>query len=365
MRTIRLLAASLFAALSISMMADGRASAADRYVLAAPDGETERLVVRGATDYVAMEPLLRDFQVLWPHITVEYYDYVTSDLLDDAENACRKQEPFADLILSSAVDHLVKLANDGCALASDSPALAGVPDWARWRNEVVGFTFEPAVIVYNRDEVPAGEVPHSHTELADLLRTRQDRYRGRVGTYDIRLSGIGYLFAFSDLQQTSTTYGRLLESMGRAYTTVRCCTSQILEEVASGRLLIGYNMLGSYAYALMKLGAPIGIVLPRDYTLVLARGALLPRPVRNIALGRLFLDYLLSDRGQAVGREKAFFFAPGADLPPGVDGPPPTSTSVLRPIAIGPSLLPVQDRAKRKHFIADWSSALIDMNTQN
>ena len=64
---------------------------------------------------------------------------------------------------------------------------------------------------------------------------------GRVGTYDIARSGIGYLFAFFDAQQSSA-FGRLLEGLGRAQARLYCCTGELLDDIASGKLLIGYNL---------------------------------------------------------------------------------------------------------------------------
>ncbi len=176
-------------------------------------------------------------------------------------------------------------------------------------------------LVYNRDSVPAGDVPRTHLELAELLRREAKTYRGKVGTYDIRMSGIGYLLAFNDARQTTTTYGRLLESLGRAQVVVRCCTSEILDELAAGRLLIGYNMLGSYAARAcparraarhrhaggLHAGSPAG-----------ARWC--PAQQRAAAAAR-FLDYLLSARGQSVGQAQSFFFGADGTTPGGIEGP--------------------------------------------
>lgn len=347
---------AVVAALGWAPPADG----ADFHRYAAQGSETGILKIHGATDASAMEPLIRDFQAQAADITVEYVDYVSNELLAATLEACRSGRKLADLLVTPAVDHLIKLANDGCAREHRSGETAMAPRWANWRNEVFGFTYEPAVIVYNTQLVPAEDVPRSHVALADLLRAKSAAYRGRVGTYDIRQSGIGYLFAFSDSKQASTTFGRLLESMGRVQPVVRCCTGEIVEEVAQGRLLIGYNLLGAYAYARMRAGAPIGVVLPRDYTLVLSRGAMIPSFAGQVELARRFLDYLLSARGQEVGRRESFFFAANAALPIGADGPASLTTSgIFRPITISPALLPVQDRAQRERFLAEWSRSIL------
>lgn len=345
----------LLAAMSASWLAHAQKSKQ----FDAPGPERETLAIHAATDLYALEPLIRDFQKLSPGTTVKFVEYVTNDLFAAAVAACGKSMALGDIYLSSAVDQLVKLANDGCAQRLSAPNLKRAARWANWRDEVFGFTFEPIVMVYNTHAVPQEDIPRDHLELAELLRRKADAYRGRVGTYDIRFSGIGYLLAFHDARQTSTTYGRLLESLGRAKVVLRCCTSEILDEVAAGRLLIGYNMLGSYAYERARRGDSLGIVMPADYTLVLSRGAMVPTSAENPEIGARFLDYLLSPQGQAIGQKHAFFFGADGTAPPGIVGPDVVTSGIARPIAVAPTLLAVQDGARRERFLEDWTRSVI------
>ncbi|MGH6858678.1 MAG: ABC transporter substrate-binding protein [Phyllobacterium sp.] len=355
-----LLAAMIMAIFAVPANAD----AGNTTLFPAPRQEAGKLTIYSTTDLPAMKPLIEDFQTIAPDISIVYIEYLTNELNALAAEACRKQEPLGDLLLSSSVDQLVKLANDGCATAHASAETARVAEWANWRDEVFGFTYEPAVFVYNADKVPPGDVPRTHVELADLLREKLDIYRGRVGTYDIRLSGIGYLLAFNDARQTTAVFGRLLESMARASAVARCCTGEILEEVARGNLLIGYNMLGSYAYDAARRYPQLHVVVPRDYALVLSRGALIPKGAKRADLGAKFLDYLLSEQGQALGKANAFYFSETGGLPADVDGPQNLKESgIAQPIRIGPALLAVQDRAQRQQFIEDWSQSMIELNS--
>jgi iron(III) transport system substrate-binding protein len=317
--------------------------------------ETERLIVHAATDLEAMRPLIRDFQDVTPGVAVEFVDYVTNDLFREAVDACAGKSRSADILLSSSVDQLVRLANDGCAEAHNSRETSSTPGWANWRDEIFGFTFEPVVFVYDRRALPAAEVPRSHEELADLLRRRPEEYRSRIGTYDIAASGVGYLLAFNDSRQAPTTYGRLIESLSRTRTVIRCCNNEVLGEIAAGNVRIAYNVLGSYAYAAARANPNLGIVVPSDYALVLSRGAMIPSQARHPALGKQFLNYLLSPRGREVAREKSFFFSENGPLPAGVDGPASLMESGIgRPIRIGPALLAAQDEIQRRTFIEDW-----------
>ncbi|CAN7756716.1 hypothetical protein [Mesorhizobium sp. LjNodule214] len=86
---------------------------------------------------------------------------------------------------------------------------------------------------------------------------------------------------------------------------------------------------------------------------------MIPTTTGNRDLAARFLDYLLSERGQRVAREQAFFFSEKSPLPDGVDGPAALMESGIgRPIRVGPSLLAAQDQIQRARFIADWASLI-------
>jgi iron(III) transport system substrate-binding protein len=344
-------------ALFVLLMASA-AMAKDNYRFPAVGKETAVLTIHAVADLSAIEPMIRDFQQSEPGIAVDFTDYLTNELYDLLSAQCAKGEKMADIVISSSVDHIAKLANDGCAETYSSPNTSRIPDWAKWRDEVFGFTFEPAVIVYNRNLVAPADIPRTHHDLAELLRNKPNIYDGKIGTYDIEQSGIGYLFAFFDTQQ-SNIFGRLLESFGRSHAVLRCCTGELLARIEAGELLIGYNLLSSSAYGRYKAGAPIGIVMPRDYTLVLSRTAMIPKTAGRVELGKKFLDYCLSIRGQAVAAEKSFFFSFDRPVPEGVDAVDPGSGSgVYRPIVVGPALLSTLDRQNRRRFLSEWKASM-------
>jgi iron(III) transport system substrate-binding protein len=323
-------------------------------IFPATTSEKARIFIDAATDLVAIEPMIRDFQVVAPDVAIEYVEYVSNELFSKAAAQCSNNEPGADLFLSSSVDQLVKLANDGCGSRYRSITTDALPSTAKWRDEVFGFTSEPAALVYNRDMVANEDVPHTRTELLDLLRRKSVLYAGRIGSYDIAQSGIGYLLASTDARHSSL-YGRLIESFGRAGLVTRCCTADIIKEIEAGHVAIGYNLLASYALVAQRRGARIGVVLLRDYTLVLSRGAMIPRTARDPHTAARFLEYLLSARGRKIAREGGLIFDPQmARVMESTAQVPLSGSEILRPIAIGPSLLAEQDQAKRARFLAEW-----------
>jgi len=106
------------------------AHARDAYHFPATVNEQQVLTIEAYVDITAMEPLIRDFQVAEPTVTVDFADSLTNDVFAAAAAACDAQRTYADLYITSSSDHVVKLANDGCAQRYDSDAVQALPAWA-------------------------------------------------------------------------------------------------------------------------------------------------------------------------------------------------------------------------------------------
>ncbi len=312
-----------------------------------PAGPSEAaLRVVGSTDIDAMDTLIREFQHASPGLGVSYVQASSAELY----GAIDKGAPHFDLAISAAMDLQTKLANDGRALTYRSDATEQLPDWARWRDQVFAFTEEAVVIVYARDAFDE-DPPLTRADLARSLRADPERFRGKVATYDPMISGFGYLLATQDARQ-SETFWSLAELFGATEATLSCCSSELIDGVASGRFLIAYNALSPYAMRRVREGADIVVVEPEDYTHVMLRTALIPVNSGNPEVAGAFIDFLLSSRGRGL-------LAADAALPP-LNPNRPLGADRLRPITLGPGLLVYLDRLKKERFLAAWNAAVVE-----
>ena len=331
--------------------------AQEDFRLIGPENAPRTLLVRGSTDIQAFAPVMQAFVDATINIRIRYEQWGSNALYERSDVDCHQPGADADLLISSAIDQQVKLVNDGCAMAHRSANTRRLPKHAIWRDELFGITREPAVLVYNREELVGDEVPLSRFDLIDRLRPNDSRFAGRVATYDIEQSGLGYLFAFADSQQAST-FGALLEAFGRTGAVATCCSAELIDAVAEGRFLVAYNVLGSYALARAAIDPRIGVVAPRDYTLILSRGAMIPRAAQQPDMARTFLDFLLSDQGRAV-LSQSHLIATFDDSDLADFSSVPGATPVLRPIPLSPTLLVGLDQMKRELFIRQWREKMI------
>jgi iron(III) transport system substrate-binding protein len=309
----------------------------------------------------AAQPLVRDFRALYPGIEVDYDgDAGSSEMVERFNAEVTTGRPSADVLWSSAMDLQMKLVEDGHAMRYRSPEAPRLPAWAVYRDQAYGTTYEPVVVVDNKQQVGADEVPQDRASFARLVSTRADKFRGKVTAFDIDKSGVGFMFAAQDLRLQPAGTRELLKTFGAADYRPSPGTGEMLEKVASGEYLLGYNIMGAYALVRAKKDLPnLGVVLPRDYTLVLSRVAFINRDAPHPNAARLWLDYLLSKRGQKVLADALELYAIRDD----VDAEH-TAASLAkqlaghaRPIPIGPEITQDLQPARHGQVIATWKSA--------
>ncbi len=320
-----------------------------------PADAPRRIVLRSTTDLAVLGPVLETFLARRPGLRIDYEQWGSNALYRLTGEDCAAGRAGADLVISSAVHQMVALVNEGCASAYRSALTAALPDALSWRDELWGVTREPAVMVYNRALVPAAQVPRSRFDLLDLLRPQDSRYRGRVATYDIERSGLGFLFAFADSLEAST-FGGLMESFGRSGAVATCCSAEIIDAVVRGDYLIAYNVLGSYALARARNDTRLGVVAPQDYTLVLSRAAMIPDSAAAPRAAAEALDFLLSQPGRQALEQAQLIVRLDSDEAAPIDLPEAEGT-LQRPIVLSPALLIALDDHKRALFQQRWRDA--------
>jgi iron(III) transport system substrate-binding protein len=338
--------------------AEEPATETDPAVVAAAKKEG-KVVVYSTTDSVAAQPLLREFRARFPGIEIEYDDMNSTEVYNRFVSEAAAGAGTADLLWSSSMDLQIKLASDGYAADYASPAVAKLPQWAVWKNQAWGTTFEPIGFAYNKRLLKPEEVPQSHAELAKAIRASPDRWKGKVCSYDPERSGLGFLLITQDAA-SDQGFSSTLGAYGIAQTKVYTSTGAMLEKITSGEHLIGFNMIGSYVLAKAKKDPSVGFVMPKDYTLIMSRIAILPKQARHPNAAKVFLDFLLSQTGQEVIARKADLFAIRA----GVTGEFTAHQleaqlgDKLRPIPVGPQLLGALDQTKRLAFLRHWQETV-------
>jgi iron(III) transport system substrate-binding protein len=310
------------------------------------EGTGERVLrIVSTADLEVFDPFLEAFHADNPQITLDYTVASSAEL----HRAIRDGAVF-DVAISSATDLQFQLVNDGLARSHRSPAVEALPDWARWRDRIFAFTTEPAVVIVSAQRFEGLPLPETRQDLITVLRDHPDRFDGAVGTYDVRESGLGYLFATQEARATDA-YWRLSEVMGRLRPRLYCCSGQMIDDVAAGRLALAYNVLGSYAAERLARdsGGRVRILRMTDFANVILRTAIVPATAQEPQAAGRFVDALV-----ATGLRET----PG-DWPL----PPLRETSAgthgaFGPVRLGPALMVYLDPLNRRAFLEEWTNAI-------
>jgi iron(III) transport system substrate-binding protein len=306
-------------------------------------GTGTEISVLSTTDTEIFAPLIAAFLAQRPSLRLRYV--VASS--QEVYRAIHDEGQAFDLVISSAMDLQMKLANDGFAAGFSSDVVSGLPGWTRWRDRLFGFALEPVVLLASRRAMTGLDMPRTRRDLIDLLRANPERFNGRIATYDPHVSGAGYLFATQDARQTDA-FWRLAEVMGRLNARLYCCSGDMIDDLESGKLALAYNVVGSYALTRLPSAPDIEVIEPEDFTVALLRTAFVPVAAAHGDLGGALLDFMLGPQGRPL-----------------IDGvaalPPLDQTALaphLRPIRLDPGLLVYLDRLKRQNFLGEWDAAM-------
>lgn len=313
------------------------------------------LTIYGAWDAAAMSALLDDFQKVYPKVKVNFVDSTTNEVYNRAVSEAAAGQGTADLLVSLP-DLQIKLVNDGYAQPYISPEKGNIEPWAVWQDQAYAFTVEPLAMIYNKRLVAENEVPRTRDALLKLLENEPDKYKGKIVTIDPEKIASGLLYWSQETEITAKTWDTI-RAFGKADVKLHTSTGAQLERVSSGESLLGYQIVGSYALIAAQKNDSLGVVIPEDYVMAVSRVMLIPKNAPHPNAAKLFVDYMLSKRGQELSAKRMF----GTVRPDTIEVPsaiPVELKDKVRPIRVGPEALTYLDQAKRLNFLREWQKAL-------
>ena len=320
-----------------------------------------KVVVYATTDAVAANPLIKDFQALYPGIQVDYSDLNSTELYNRFIAEVAAGSGTADVLWSSAMDLQVKLAADGNAATYASPEIPALPKWAVLAEP--GLRHDLRADHLRLQQAPgAGRptCPQDHAALLELLNAKPDAYKGKITAYDPEKSGVGYLFVNEDAKHFPQAWD-LFKAFGKVSIKLYTSAGAMIERVTSGEHTIAYGIFGSYALGALEEGSE-----PRHrhaeglHARHLARRLHLRQgqePERRKALPRLSAVEARADHHRQPGRPLFAARRRRPAKPPSSTSPNSSATRRGRSRS-ATELLANLDETKRLAFLKQWQAAM-------
>lgn len=290
---------------ALAMVLAACAPAATPTVPASPTAETVagELVVYTSRAEALFKPVLEVFNAEYPNVKVTVVNGSNGELaakiLEEANN------PVADVLINSDNLTMASLAAQGAFQPNHSAAVMAVSeDYRAEDGSWTALTLRARVIMYNTNLVTPDELP---TSVFDLTNPK---WKGQVGAADSTNGAMmANLVAMRHLvgePQTETFIKNLVANETKffgGHTDVR-------KAVGAGELKLGF-VNQYYYYLSLAEGAPVGIVWPDQGDgelglIVNSTNAGIVRGARHPELAQVFIDFMLSPRGQQVYAEKNY-----------------------------------------------------------
>lgn len=286
-----------------------RAAAADP--VSAPVRPEKELVIYAAIDAGAGEALTRDFTNLYPGVRVYLVTMTGAEVFNSHMQDLGRRQRVADLLWSSEVELQAALVKDGYA-ARYRPGVSGaVFPWANLSDMAFATAHEPVAMVYNRTLLGEKDLPASHRELLKFVG--EERFRGKIATVDPEKNRRAFLFLTND-QSGGFMFWSLVQGFGRAGVRFFPDYGPLLDAVASGEALFGYNVPAREALRRAKADPAVGVLYFGDYTLSTPQTILVTRDAPHPVAARLWIEYILSPRGQEILTRESNLFPVRADV---------------------------------------------------
>ncbi len=314
-----------------------------------------QLSIHSTTDERVAMPLVADFRRLYPRIAVTYEDLGSTELYHRfiAENQLGRRPPTCSGARPwitwwrwpppATPWHTPRPSRRTCRPGRSGRIACGPPPTSPWCSRTTSPRYPRA------------------TRRAATPRWRlAGPGAGRAVSYDIQKSGLGYFLAAQDAAASEGVFWATAQALGAGRARLLLTTDAMVRRIADGRARFGLNLLGAYTVAQARQRPTLGVIFPEDYTLVTSRVLLINNRTAHPNAARLWLDYLLSRRGQTVMATTARLYALREDVQGETTGAALRQLlgDRARPVALGPALSAPLANAAYGDFIARWRAAL-------
>ncbi|WP_339775231.1 extracellular solute-binding protein [uncultured Thalassospira sp.] len=259
-------------------------------------------------------PVITAFNKAYPDVKVESLEMGPSEAFTRYRAEEGTGVSSADILIANTIVDWTSAVKEGLVQDYQSPEIASLPDWSHPTPGLYTFSTDPMVTIYNKMTVPENLRADTMEGLLTNVTAHPDIFGGKVGTYDGRYAFGGALnYAF--IERHGDQAWKWFEEAGPSIKPGGGAGAMI-ERTLSGELSAAYFVSAPVVWSKMAdgLDAIIDWNFPKDGTVVFPRGIGITAKANHPAAAKVFLDFVLSQKGQeAVGDGKLTPYRPGLE----------------------------------------------------
>ncbi|GGE45887.1 ABC transporter substrate-binding protein [Agaricicola taiwanensis] len=248
------------------------------------------------------QPVLAGFRETYPWIKVETLDLGSGTVHSRWEAEAGSGSRTADILISGANDRWAAYGGgDGKMMDYKSPELAKLPDFANPYPGVMTLSTDPLVITYNATLLPEGQRPTGMASLVKLVTEDKSTFDGKITTYDAARNSFGLTAWWAYVNKKGDEAWKQLAAIGPSIRG-EVSGGPMNEKIATGEYVAGIAVSGITIFPRLEQpgGELLGFAFPDDGTIMMQRGMGIPAKAANPNSAKLFVDYVLSNKGQTL-----------------------------------------------------------------
>ena len=266
-----------------------------------------RVVLYHATAPAIADRAKADFEKLYPRIKVEWQRGGSGAMSSKLDQERETGADGGDVSITSEFPWFRNRAKDGTLKPLIGPSAANWPAAHMYSGMFANVALEPEVMLYNTNLVKT-----PITGYKDALRPE---FKGRLGILDLTGTLMVSFYDWIEKTQGADYLPALAAQQVKIYPSV----VPGAQSVASGELALAHFVNLSTGVAMVAQGAPVKVVIPQPTFSIrwpMAAVGWSKRP--NAAM--VFVDYLMSPRGQAAWNGGGESASPLPNIPGAQDG---------------------------------------------
>jgi iron(III) transport system substrate-binding protein len=254
-----------------------------------------KLVIYSIMSKENWDPIIRIFNSHYPWIKVATFDLRAVEVFTRYGNDVKENKRTADIVVSSdQVGWYQFFTSDILPYRSQEDSL--IPDWAKSVFGTYTVSSDPMVIVYNKKLVPVP--PKSMSDLAGLVKSDPEGYKGQIVTYDAELDATGFAINWFWIDKKGQAGWDILNILGKTQPVLMTSEGNIINAVGNGQAKIGYFVSATTVLSRLGTYPDLGWNYITDGQPILLRNMAITQKAASPNSAKLMIDFILSQEGQ-------------------------------------------------------------------
>jgi iron(III) transport system substrate-binding protein len=270
-------------------------------IVDASKDEGGELEIYSNTDQENWAPIFRDFQKKFPWVeTINANNLDSDEVFQRVLSEQATGGSPADILVSNAAQAWAEYSQDPAnVMTYESPELGELPDFAQLMPNVYGFSMDPIVIPYNTSLL--SEAPTGYADLARIASENPEQFQDQLTVRDIG-GAFGFTVAYNLMEGNPDLWSAMEQILPLSRPETSSGTQ--IEKIVAGEYQAGININAAPTYPVVADSSGLlDVVFPEDGDVVLPRGIGIAPEAPHSATAKLFLDFVLSEEGQAAVAE--------------------------------------------------------------